>query len=267
MNAADCASHSGRRRSSCAGRACPLLSVLAMALAPLLGALLVVGLRDPSGTGMLGAKAGALRVRRTGPGSSAFTVIFDAGGGLLVFGTITAWVFGREFSDHTAVDLLAVPTPRLATVAAKFLVIAAWCLAVTAVVPLVALPVGFALGLPGWEPRLLPQTVAQLFVASSLTVILLTPFALAASAWRGYLPAMGLMLVVMVLGQVLAQIGVGPWFPWSVPALATGIAAAAVGSIGPQSVVLVLPPRSGRGPDRRLVGARRPAVGAGMPTG
>ena len=114
----------------------PLLSVLAMALAPLLGALLVVGLRDPSGTGMLGAKAGALQVNDW-PGFLGFTVIFDAGGGLLVFGTITAWVFGREFSDHTAVDLLAVPTPRLATVAAKFLVIAAWSLAVTGVVPLV----------------------------------------------------------------------------------------------------------------------------------
>ena len=217
----------------------PLLSALAMALAPVLGALLVVGVRDPSGTGMLGAKAGALGMSDW-PGFLAFTVIFDAGGGILVFGTITAWVFGREFSDRTAVDLLAIPTPRLATVAAKFLVIAAWSIAVTAVVPLVALPVGFALGLDGWEPGLLPQTLGQLFVASSLTVILVTPFALAASAWRGYLPAVGVMLVAMVLAQVLAQVGAGPWFPWSVPALATGIAAAAVGAIGPQSVVLVL---------------------------
>jgi ABC-2 type transport system permease protein len=217
----------------------PLLTALAMALAPVLGALLVVAVRDPSSTGALGAKAVALG-SADWAGFLGFLVIFDAGGGLLVFGTLTAWMFGREFSDHTAVDLLAVPTPRLATVAAKFLVIAAWAAALTAVVLLVGLPIGVALGLPGWDPALLARTVGQLAVASTLTVVLVTPFALAASAWRGYLPAMGLMLVVMVIGQVLGQIGVGPWFPWSVPALATGIAAAAVGSIGPQSVALVL---------------------------
>ncbi|MEV0143917.1 MULTISPECIES: ABC transporter permease [unclassified Nonomuraea] len=37
---------------------------------------------------------------------------------------IAIWLFGREFSDHTAKDLLALPTSRTAIVAAKFVVAA-----------------------------------------------------------------------------------------------------------------------------------------------
>ncbi len=214
------------------------LTAAAMALAPLLGALLVFALRHPATTGLLGAKASALG-SADWSGFFGFLVLFDAAGGLLVFGVLTAWVFGREFSDRTAIDLLALPTPRLAIVAAKFAVIAAWSIVLTALVLAIGLPLGAALGLPGWSAGELAGCARQLAVASVLSIVLVTPLALVASVWRGYLPAIGLMLLVMVLAQVLGQVGAGAWFPWSVPALATGVAGTAVGTAGPQSYLLV----------------------------
>ncbi len=206
----------------------PWLTAGAMALAPFLGGLLVFALRHPDQTGVLGAKAGALG-SADWTGFFGFLAIFDAAGGLLVFGILTAWVFGREFSDRTATDLLALPTGRLAIVAAKFAVIGGWSLVLTVLVLALGLPLGVALGLPGWSVSALVECARQLTVASLLSIVLVTPLALVASVWRGYLPAVGLMLLVMVLAQVLGQIGAGPWFPWSVPALATGVAGAAMG--------------------------------------
>jgi ABC-2 type transport system permease protein len=151
---------------------------------------------------------------------------------------VTAWVFGREFSDRMAVDLLALPTSRAAIITAKFLLIVAWSAVATALVPLVAAVVGGALGLPGWSTSLLWETVGHLAVLSGLNTLLVTPVALAASIGRGYLPAIGLVLIVIALAQAMAAIGAGAWFPWSVPALASGIAGAA-GAISATSYLLV----------------------------
>jgi len=46
--------------------------------------------------------------------------------GLIGFAFVTGWVFGREYSDRTVKDLLALPTPRLSIVLSKFIVVAIW---------------------------------------------------------------------------------------------------------------------------------------------
>jgi ABC-2 type transport system permease protein len=76
-------------------------------------------------------------------------------------------------------------------------------------------------------------------VASGLSIVLVAPLALAASVGRGYLPAVGLMMLVLILAQVLAQLGLGPWFPWSVPGLATGIGGPGTDQVGLASCLLV----------------------------
>ena len=66
-------------------------------------------------------------------------------GGGIVFAIFTAWVFGREFADRTAKEVLAVATPRGAIVWAKFTIVAAWVLALTLLVFGVAVLIGLAL--------------------------------------------------------------------------------------------------------------------------
>jgi ABC-2 type transport system permease protein len=52
-------------------------------------------------------------------------------GGTGIFGLTVIWAFGREFSDHTVKDLLALPTRRTTVVAAKFVVTGGWSLLLT----------------------------------------------------------------------------------------------------------------------------------------
>jgi ABC-2 type transport system permease protein len=216
----------------------PWVTAAVLALTPLLAGLFVLAARDPQTPGLAGGKTQMLGVTADWAGYFTLLTQIDAVGGLLALGVVTAWVFGREFSDRMAVDLLALPTSRAAIIAAKFLLIVAWSAVATALVPLVAAVVGGALGLPGWSTSLLWETVGHLAVLSGLNTLLVTPVALAASIGRGYLPAIGLVLIVIALAQAMAAIGAGAWFPWSVPALASGIAGAA-GAISATSYLLV----------------------------
>lgn len=219
----------------------PWLTAAALVLPALMAGLFVLAARSTRDTsGLVGGKVRALGVTSDWTGYFTSMMQIAAVGGLVVFGILTAWVFGREFSDRTVAGLLALPTARSAIVVAKFIVIAAWSAVLTALVLVAGVLVGSVLGLPNWSPDLLRQTAANLAIISGLNALLVTPVAFAASVGRGYLPAIGLILLVIVAANALATVGVGVWFPWSVPALAGGVAGpAAAASVGPVSYLLV----------------------------
>jgi ABC-2 type transport system permease protein len=133
-------------------------------------------------------------------------------GGLLVFGLVVIWLFGREFSDRTAKDLLALPTSRGAVVAAEPLVAAGWCLLLTAQLVVISLLLGTGLGLPGWSGDTALHELGTVFPTALLTIALTTTYGLAASVGRG----------LSRRGRGHVRDGFGTWFPWSVPRCSAG---------------------------------------------
>jgi ABC-2 type transport system permease protein len=148
-----------------------------------------------------------------------FLTMAVGAGGIILFGLIAAWVFGREYSDRTVKDLLALPTPRAAIVLSKCIVIAVWSAALTVITCLVTLFIGAMLGLPPESPQVFWQSGVTITVAVCLVIALVTPIAFAASAWHGYLPPIGVLMLVMGLAQLVNAAGWGEYFPWAVPAL------------------------------------------------
>jgi ABC-2 type transport system permease protein len=148
-----------------------------------------------------------------------FLTMAVGAGGIILFGLIASWVFGREYSDRTVKDLLALPTSRSTIVLSKLVVIAVWSAALTAITCLVTLFIGTALGLPQVSPQVFWQSGITVTVAACLTIALATPIAFSASAWHGYLPPIGVMILAMGLAQLINAAGWGEYFPWSVPAL------------------------------------------------
>nr|WP_256334782.1 ABC transporter permease [Lentzea albidocapillata] len=161
-------------------------------------------------------------------------------GGMLVFGMVSVWLFGREFSQNTVKDLLALPSARTTIVLAKFVVAGAWCLALTVQLVVLGLAIGTMLGLPGWSADLAVSGVATMAVTAVMAVLLTTPIALAASAGRGYLPGVGVLMAAIFSAQVVAALGYGQYFPWSIPALFSGLAGPDAGSPGLLGVALVV---------------------------
>lgn len=221
----------------------PLVTALGFCLAPLMGGFFMVVLKDPERArrlGLIGTKAQLVSGTADWPTYLGVLAQATAVGGVLLFGLVAIWLFGREFSHRTTTDLLALPTSRSAIVAAKFLVLGVWSAGLVAVLFSLGLAVGGLVGLPGWSTALALRAAGTTAATGGLTLPLVTVLALAASAGRGYLPAVGVMFLMVFLAQVVAAAGWGPYFPWSVPALYSGIAGRHAQQLGSPSYLLVV---------------------------
>jgi ABC-2 type transport system permease protein len=190
-------------------------------------------LKDPErarSLGLLGAKAQFFAAAADWPSFFSLMMVMMSIGGLVIFGIVFIWVFGREFSDKTVYDLLSLPTSRVTIVVAKVVTAACWSLALAGLAFLVMLAAGAILRLPGGSAAVMLDGLRTLLAVSGMTVLLCIPFGLAASLARGYLPAIGCIFLVILLAQVLDRLGYGPYFPWDVPALYSGAAEVLTGS-------------------------------------
>ena len=109
--------------------------------------------------------------------------------------------------------------PRATILLAKFLVVVLWSLLLTVMLSLVCFLLGAAIGLSQGTTEVFWNGTATLAVAVCLVIVDVFPFAFFASVGRGYLLPMGVVLLVLLLGNVVAVAGWGNYFPWAVPAL------------------------------------------------
>ncbi len=216
----------------------PLLTALGFLAIALAGGFFMVIIQDPElarRVGLVSAKAQITMGTADWPNYLRFLGMATGAGGIVCFGIIGDWVFGREYSDHTAKDLLALPTSRSAIVLGKFVVIAVWSVMLVVILVVVGLATGAAVGLPPASLEFFVQSGAKIALTAGLTITLIPVIAFFASAGHGYLPAIGIMIAVMALTQVSSVIGYGEFFPWAIPMLyAQGT------EIGPVSYVIVL---------------------------
>lgn len=221
----------------------PLFTAIGFSFAPLVGGLFMIILKDPEAARSMGLiTAKAQLTAGTAEWSTLFSLLAQATGigGAIVFAIFTIWVFGREFSDHTVKELLALPTSREAIVAAKFIVIAAWTLFLTLLGFGLGLLVGKIVVIPGWSSNLLRTASIDILGAGALTILLLPFVALIASLGRGYMASFGWVILTVFLAQIAAVMGWGDWFPWSVPALFSGVAGPRAELMGAHSYVILM---------------------------
>ncbi|HEU5440118.1 MAG TPA: ABC transporter permease [Ktedonobacterales bacterium] len=213
----------------------PAVTLAGFSLAPLMGALFMKILLDPAWAARFGAlttKAQFSAARGDWPTYFGLLTQALAVGGFIIFSLVVIWLFGREYSDRTAKDLLALPTSRATIVTAKLCLIVIWCALLTLWIYLLGLALGRLIGLPGWTTDGWLHATAVYATTASLTIALTLPLAWAASAGRGYLPAIGVTILLVFLAQVLSALGLGPWFPWAAPALLSGAAGPEAQNLG-----------------------------------
>jgi len=199
-----------------------LFTGLGFALLPLACTFFMIVLKNPElarRVGLISNKARIMAGTADWPSYLGLLAQATAGGGFLLFGLIGSWVFGREYSDRTIKDLLALPTPRHAIVVSKFLIIAAWAAALTVMVCLVGLCLGALVGLANASVQIIGPGCATILLTACMAISLVAPIAFFASAGHGYLPPMGFVFLVLLLAQVVAAAGWGEYFPWSIPIL------------------------------------------------
>jgi ABC-type transport system involved in multi-copper enzyme maturation permease subunit len=198
---------------------------IAFALAPLMGGVFIFIIRDPEAVangGGLVAKAQAINFK--GDWASYFGLLTQAVGvgGVLAFGFVASWLFGREYSEGTAKDLLSLPTSRTKIINAKFIVYVLWCFTLVVSNLLVGLLVGAGMHLPAIDVISFRVHLADYFITTMLTVLIGAPIAFFATWGKGYLAPLGFVALTLVFAQVIASVGYGSYFPWSIPGIYSG---------------------------------------------
>jgi ABC-type transport system involved in multi-copper enzyme maturation permease subunit len=170
--------------------------------------------------GMMGDKASMLRFGEP-DWKNYFRLLIEgiAGVGLVGIGFITSWIFGREFSDHTIKDILALPVSRVYIVLSKFIMVILWSVILSIIYFTFGIAFGLLVDLPGLSAQTIFENCKIYCVTSILLILLCTPVAFLASYTKGYIFPIGFVILTMILANFSGLVGLGPFFPWAVPGL------------------------------------------------
>jgi ABC-2 type transport system permease protein len=144
--------------------------------------------------------------------------------GIIVFGFVASYLFGREYSDHTYRDLLSLPISRTKILNAKYLIYIIWCLGLVISDLIIGFIIGKMLNLSGWEYGVIFENIKIYFVTALLTIVLGTWISFFALWGKSYLSPIGFLVVILMLAQFVPYIGWGHYFPWSIPGIYCGAA-------------------------------------------
>ena len=202
-----------------------LVTFIAFAMAPIMGGIFMVIMSNPE----LAAKSSALTAKAEymsveANWGSYFRVLSQAMGvgGIMVFGFVISWLFGREYSDRTANDILSIPVSRTWILNSKFVLYILWCFAIAISNMLLGLIIGLLLNLTGFSWIVFMANLEIYFYTTVLTILIGSPIAFFALWGKGYLAPLGFVALTLVFAQVIAATGTGYYFPWSVPGLLSG---------------------------------------------
>ena len=203
----------------------PLLSLIALGVVPIMGGFFMSILKDPDLAQNLGLISTKANVMGSADWPSFFGLLSQAIsiGGLIVFGFIMSWIFGREYVDRTINDLLALPKSRGTIVVSKFFVAIMWSFILSLFVLISGIVTGKIVGIPSWSPDVVVHGIFIFIICAVLTIFLSTPVAFFASVGRGYLLPLGYVIFTLVLAQIISLTGYGQYFPWSISALIAGV--------------------------------------------
>lgn len=141
-----------------------------------------------------------------------------AAGGFGACGIVIAWLFGREFADGTIPGLFALPVRRSTIAIGKLTVYLAWAMTVALTLTLLIAALGLIAGLFTTDPGGIGELL-RIPVLTILTALLAVPAGWVASLARNILAGIAATIVLIIIAQVSAVLGVGAWVPLVAPAL------------------------------------------------
>jgi hypothetical protein len=218
------------------------LTLFAFSLVPLAGGLFMWIVREPGRAaklGLLGTKANFAGLEATWAGYIGLLVQAVGIVGMLLLSVIASYLFGREYSERTAKNMLALPVGRHWFVFAKLGVALVWFAAIMASCLAEAFAVGSILGLPGLTTASAAWGAGEVLLAAGISFLLSPLTAWIATIGRGYLPPLGFAILTLVLGNILGATGWGKWFPWSIVPLFSGAAGPRSETLAAGSLIVV----------------------------
>jgi ABC-type transport system involved in multi-copper enzyme maturation permease subunit len=176
--------------------------------------------------GLLGQKAQFAFGGQSLDWPTFLTFIVEMGGvgGLIMCSVIVAYVFGREYAEGTAKNMLALPIARSRFVLAKIIVSAVWFAILTLWIIAETYLVGSLLRIAGLTTALFLAAAEKLLVLALLSLCCAVLVAWVAVETQGYFAPLGFSIFTSLLAMVFGHTGWGPWVPWSIVGQYSGAA-------------------------------------------
>lgn len=217
------------------------VTFIAFSLAPVMGGLFIIIIRDPEALAKATGLATKVKAMGFEPSWNSYLRVLTQAvgvGGILVFGFVASWIFGREYSDGTAKDILSLPVSRTKILNAKFIVYGIWCVTLVVSNLLIGLLIGAFLQLELLEN--IWSGLGDYFTTTVLTMLAGLPIAFFATWGKGYLAPLGFVSLAVVIGQIVTAMGYGSLFPWAIPALYSGAGGEYKASLNNLSYVILI---------------------------
>jgi ABC-2 type transport system permease protein len=186
-------------------------------------------LRNPEaarGLGLLGQKARFAMDGLSADWQGLFTFFSEMSmmGGMILVSIIVIYLFGREYVEGTAKNMLALPVRRSYFVAAKLLVAALWFAALTIFLLAESILVGKLVGLGAIPEGLFAREAGNILLGALLVFALLPLVAWVTVLSGGYLAPFGYTIATLLVGNLMIRTLWARWCPWSIIALLSGMA-------------------------------------------
>jgi ABC-2 type transport system permease protein len=191
--------------------------------------------------GLVGQKASFASSGITADWRGLFTFFaeMNIAGGMIVLSLIVIFLFGREYIEGTAKNMLALPIRRFYFVAAKFLVAALWFALLTVFLLAESLLLGRLLALGAVPPGLFAREGGSILLAALLVFALQGLVAWVTVESGGYLAPFGYTIATLFVGNLMIRTDWAAWCPWSIVALLGGLAGPRRESADPVSILIL----------------------------
>ena len=152
--------------------------------------------------------------------SGYVTAIIQAGAGLGFIGTgfVFSYIFGREYTDKTFKDLLALPISRTYFIIAKSILGIIWSFLLFVTLITIGIIVGKVLGVQGNFNEVF-NYCSQYFKMTVSTILVSLPITYFASKSQGIIAPLGFCILTLIFSNLIVTMGIGTYFPWAIPGL------------------------------------------------
>jgi ABC-2 type transport system permease protein len=145
------------------------------------------------------------------------TIIFVAGE--IGFGFVTSWMFGREYTEHTVKDLLALPSPRFMLILSKFIILFIFFFVLSMLCFIIPCFVGMIKYPDAYTLKIIIEYAISHIIITLILISINTPLAFIAICSCGYLLPIGFLISVFIVGVIINNAGYGLYYPWMMPSV------------------------------------------------
>jgi len=143
--------------------------------------------------------------------------------GVLLFSVVTAYLFNREYTEHTLKNILTIPVSRIQFILSKLILLCLWTMALTLFAWLITVLFALLGQFDGLSMQLFLDAFKQFMMSGFALFLLSTPMILVTLLFKNYVVTIVFAIAITMLNLLTYGSEYSALLPWTaVRVIATG---------------------------------------------